>query len=289
MSMRIYQMSSVIFPRSLHLRLFSLCFVATHLPLISFIVAQGTGGHLDIGDTVLLTSATLAGTVLSIGGIWALLAPVRTAARALSDLEEGRLPNVPSVKSKDIVAELLAGVHRAANATEQRTKSLDAAAHRDPLTGVYNRRGLIGRLESYPQSDRSGTLTLLDLDFLKQVNDELGHAEGDRVLRDFAARIGSETRKQDLIARWGGDEFAIFFPNTAEEDALSVLHRVARAMVSSPIAVLEKGLATFSAGTTETSGEPLEKAMHRADAALYSAKRGGRALIVSSAQIADLL
>ncbi|UYY59516.1 GGDEF domain-containing protein [Sphingomonas sp. S2-65] len=282
MSMRIYEASAVIFPKSLHLRLFALCFLATHIPLLSFILLHALAGRFQLWETLLLTGATVVGAVLAIGGIWALLAPVRSAAQALADLEQGRMPTLPSVRNRDIGAELLAGINRAAYATERRTITLDAAAHRDVLTGTYNRRGLLARMEDHVGSE--GTLALLDLDYFKQVNDALGHAAGDRVLRDFAARISAETRKQDLLARWGGEEFAIFFPGTVEAQATAVLERVSRAMVSSPLAMLDTGPVTFSAGTAQLGAETLEEALSRADRALYAAKQYGRNQIVSATE-----
>lgn len=278
---RFYALSRFLFPRSFHLRLFSVCFLATHLPLLSFIGWQAAQGRFQLGETVLLLVATLLGTALAIGGLWALLQPITLAARTLGELERGRPVRMPPIQGEDLAAQLLMGVRRAASATAQRFSTLDEAAHRDLLTGLLNRRGLIGQLDAAQADEHSGVIALIDLDFFKQVNDSLGHLEGDRVLRDFAARIGSEIRKSDLLARWGGEEFAAYFPGATPDTARAILTRVARAMVSAPIGVTDDGPVTFSAGITRFRAEPLDSAIHRADAALYTAKEQGRNRIVS--------
>lgn len=111
-------------------------------------------------------------------------------------------------------------------------------------------------------------VALVDLDHFKRLNDEAGHAAGDRLLRASAEAWAAALRTGDLIARYGGEEFALLLPQTALEDALPVVERI-RAATPAPV-TCSVGAAAFD--ESEGPGELLA----RADAALYRAKRGGR-------------
>lgn len=281
--MRLYLSSSFIFPRSLQLRIFAVCFVATHLPLATFIVQTVAMRHFVLADAMIMTLATLIGMIVAVAGIYALLAPINLAANALADAGEGRISPLPRVAGNDLAARLLNGLNQAADATADRMHALSREANVDLLTGVYNRRGLrihLERLEA--RGSTTGTLALLDLDHFKRVNDVLGHAMGDKVLRDFARRIDGTIRGTDLVARWGGEEFLIFFPDATEADAMAILARLAEQLRATPLAVLDGAPITFSAGTTIADVGSLEKAIRRADTALYTAKDAGRARVVSA-------
>ncbi len=283
--MRLYLASSFIFPRSLQMRLFAVCFLGTHLPLIAFIIWAAASGRLDLTGVVIVTLATLVGTVIAIGGIYALLAPIHLAAQALNDAEDGRIVALPRLAGNDLAARLLAGVNRAAEATAERMRKLTRDATFDPLTGVLNRRGLHAQLAAMEEARTAGALALVDLDHFKLVNDLLGHATGDRVLHDFARGVASSVRRTDLVARWGGEEFLIYFAGATEAQARAVLIRLAERLRNDPLAHVGDRPLTFSAGTTAASRSTFEEAVRRADAALYEAKRRGRARIISNAEI----
>jgi diguanylate cyclase (GGDEF)-like protein len=148
--------------------------------------------------------------------------------------------------------------------------SAEDRAARDPLTGLLNRAGAqraLGRLV------RPYAVALLDLDRFKAVNDDHGHAEGDRVLREVAAVL-AEGRDADVKARWGGEEFlvALEHATTAElatwlEERLAHVRDAVR-VAGAPV--------TFSAGVALVDGRGLDVALVAADAALYRAKRAGR-------------
>ena len=143
---------------------------------------------------------------------------------------------------------------------------LDQAALTDPLTGAGNRRAYEDRLEHLVDGT---VLILCDLDRFKLVNDTQGHAAGDRVLRAFAAIAASCVRDGDLVARIGGDEFALLLPGGPVE-ADSVLTRLYLAWTA-PAGV------GFSAGSaTRRAGEDGQHLSERADQALYAAKRRSR-------------
>jgi diguanylate cyclase (GGDEF)-like protein len=140
----------------------------------------------------------------------------------------------------------------------------------DPLTGMLNRAGFAAASERVRAlAVREGlpvTIALIDLDSFKQVNDLQGHAAGDRLLGDLGRAWRSELRGSEVLARFGGDEFALVMPGAAPADADEVLRRLRRASV-----------AGWSVGVVEwDAAETLDRAMARADAELYRAKRARR-------------
>jgi diguanylate cyclase (GGDEF)-like protein len=148
----------------------------------------------------------------------------------------------------------------------------------DPLTGLQNRRGMQAALRaSLDRLDQSGPLALLliDVDGLKEINDELGHASGDRVLRSVAAAIRLTVRETDIGSRWGGDEFAIVAPRTALDAADRLVERLQRHLTrhsrSADIAVsVSVGVAIAEKGASV--GTDVEELMQIADGSLYRAK-----------------
>jgi diguanylate cyclase (GGDEF)-like protein len=165
----------------------------------------------------------------------------------------------------------------------ERMRELQRQASQDPLTGLKNRRRFEEDLRTeLARSRRDGTvgaLMTLDLDNFKQVNDTLGHPVGDRVIEEIAAVLGGRTRETDVLARIGGDEFAIVLPNCDAEEAQLVGETIATAVrehVPQPAEVpqitVSVGIAMFGAGA-EAGFESL---LAEADAAMYAAKAGGR-------------
>jgi diguanylate cyclase (GGDEF)-like protein len=148
----------------------------------------------------------------------------------------------------------------------------------DHLTGLLNRNGFRKAADrEHALAGRTGAplaLALLDLDGFKDVNDQHGHAAGDRMLCELAEAWSRTLRPGDLLARMGGDEFAVLFPATAAADVDGAIARLHEAHHSD-----------WSAGVTEWKpGEPLRECFARADRHLYEAKATRRAprLAVSS-------
>jgi diguanylate cyclase (GGDEF)-like protein len=142
----------------------------------------------------------------------------------------------------------------------------------DGLTGLLNRAGFAAAAERvFAVADRGGmpvSLALIDLDEFKQVNDLRGHAAGDELLVELGSAWRQELRGSEVLARLGGDEFALVLAGAGSDGAADALHRLRAASPTS-----------WSAGVVEWGrGESLDRAMARADAELYRAKRGGREL-----------
>jgi len=275
--MRFYQATSFLFPRNFHLRLFTVCFGAVHLPLIAFCLTELVGGQWDWRVFVPLLVATVVGSAAAIGALWALLAPVTQATDLLGALQRGeRIPGVPE-GGADLIGELLRGVSGAAAETSARIQRLSDAAEKDVLTGLRNRRGFLDAVAPLLQRERTSVMAMLDLDHFKGINDRFGHDVGDRVLRAFAQRLEAGVRRSDLSARWGGEEFAVLLPNTALDEARELIERIRTSLRHDPIEIGADYPVTFSCGLAVARDYPtLAQAMRKADEALYEAKRAGR-------------
>lgn len=149
-------------------------------------------------------------------------------------------------------------------------------ASHDGLTGVLNRATFLGLLEANQQSV-GGFVAMLDLDNFKQVNDHYGHLVGDQVLERFAREARRCLRDDDLIGRYGGEEFVIVFRNRDREQAQAGLDRLLARVAALDWREVAAGLnLTVSAGFSElAAGESPESVLHRADVAMYAAKKLG--------------
>ncbi|WP_267386899.1 GGDEF domain-containing protein [Sphingomonas sp. GC_Shp_3] len=275
--MRFYRATSFLFPRNFHLRLFTLCFVAVHLPLIAFCGTEVALGRWDWRVFVPLLLATVVGSAAAIGSVWALLAPISRATAMLRALQKGeRIATAPE-GGADLIGDLLRGVSHAAAETTARIERLSDAAETDVLTGLRNRRGFLDAVAPLLQRERTSVMAMLDLDHFKTVNDRFGHDTGDRVLRAFAQRLEGGVRRSDLSARWGGEEFAVLLPDTALDEARDLIERIRAGLRINPLEAGPGFPVTFSCGLAVARDYgTLAQAMRRADEALYEAKRMGR-------------
>ncbi len=173
------------------------------------------------------------------------------------------------------------------NDNYQRSLSL---ALTDELTGLYNRRYLLAHLdELVARVSRDGldaAVLLVDIDHFKQVNDTYGHAAGDDVLRELAARATNTVRSVDLVARLGGEEFVVVMPETGPAIALAVGERLRLAIANEPFTIRasdERLPITVSIGITSAiaGSDDRDRLLKRADDALYCAKAKGRNRVVS--------
>lgn len=213
-----------------------------------------------------------------------------TDFETLSRVIKGLLADTQTVRA-DIQQsrDELQNARRKVEAYEQRVKQLEkelltvsTLVQKDPLTHALNRRGLeeAFRVET-ARAQRYATplsLAMVDLDDFKALNDSLGHLAGDRALVHLLAVMQAALRPTDVVARLGGEEFALLFSATDLDDAVAATERVQAELKARPFE--HDGASrviTFSGGVTRwVPGETLERAIERADEAMYRAKRAGK-------------
>lgn len=161
----------------------------------------------------------------------------------------------------------------------ERNAQLQELATKDMLTGVYNRRYLIEQLEqTWEQccSDRSPMgVFMLDVDRFKLLNDNHGHAVGDRVLRDVAAVLKSSVSSYGMVARYGGEEFCVVLPNLNAQEATVIAESVRR-NIESQLELPYHVTASLGVSSSEFGAANYQEMLEQADQSLYSAKHGGR-------------
>jgi diguanylate cyclase (GGDEF)-like protein len=171
--------------------------------------------------------------------------------------------------------------------SDRQSRELEILASHDSLTGLLNRRAFHDRLEdSLARARRHGRrigLIFLDLDAFKQVNDAHGHAVGDAVLRRVGSQIAAMTRKGDVAARTGGDEFVMLLEDIGEAKDIGrlaerILMEIQNGVDLAPILEDMLGV-SIGAACYPDDGETAEELMHAADQAMYRAKRSGRAAV----------
>ncbi len=179
--------------------------------------------------------------------------------------------------------ELRVLVSRKNGALAQAMEQLEHLATRDELTGVLNRRAamriLSEEIARSKRTERPFSVALFDVDKFKQINDQLGHGAGDRVLQLFASVLSNAVRDTDRVARIGGEEFLLIMPEQQnQQSAAQAADRVRGLVELHPWEDIDQSLAvTVSAGVaTFSTAETLEQLIARADEALYNAKRQGR-------------
>jgi len=162
-------------------------------------------------------------------------------------------------------------------------KRLKELSRKDGLTQLYNRRYIFKKLKSEVKKSNKNVLplsiSLIDIDHFKKINDVFGHMMGDEVLKSIAKALQENLRDEDHIGRYGGEEFLIILPNTKSEEALKVIQRI-KTIINQLIWKDEKLTVSFSGGIVEinskNSSTKLEEMVDEVDKLLYRAKNNGR-------------
>ena len=206
----------------------------------------------------------------------------------LRALEEGALD---WVARSELRADTLARAIRYVLDRHRLEGELQRMAHVDPLTGLHNRRYLMKQLDAAVGAARRHgyplSVSVCDIDRFKAVNDKHGHLAGDEVLRAFARVVSQQLRREDQVARFGGDEFCLMFPHVGADEAAQAVERIRAALEGNVITLADGsrlsitatfGIADFDA-EAHRSGQDLFEA---ADGALYEGKQRGRNRLVAA-------
>lgn len=192
-----------------------------------------------------------------------------------------------NIKLDNLRLSLESQVKERTNALAEANLYLKKLAHTDALTGIPNRHGIQPIIEHeqhrFKRSGEIYSVAVIDLDYFKKINDQYGHDAGDQVLKTTAQVIKDCIRKQDALARWGGEEFIILLPKTNIEGAINLAEKIRLAISQAVIQFNTHTLqVTGTIGVSEIQlTENFEKVFKRADLALYTAKNTGRNRVIA--------
>lgn len=225
--------------------------------------------------------------------------PVSRLARAVRALRTGQatqlFPDTKRCQELDLVAEeindLVEQLEASKDTLRHRYREAKALAEQDPLTGLLNHRALFERLEQALHQARQQadplSVVLMDFDDFKYINDSFGHLRGDEILRRAAGIIESCARKDDLLGRYGGDEFLAVLPGTTQDEAVRFARRILACLAAEdrvqdadppeeiPI-LISCGVASYP-----ECGEDVNELVAHADANLYRAKAAGGGMVTA--------
>lgn len=262
--------------------------------------AETTYGALGAGSYVFEATATTvdgrepmapARVRVTVEAPWWLRVPV-VAAAALALLLAGA--GVVRARERRLVAARTRLEATVAERTEELRRlndQLSELAITDPLTGLPNRRSILESAEEgFSLSRRRGlpfSVAMIDFDHFKTINDTLGHSEGDRLLVECSRRMAAVLRTEDVVGRYGGEEFLGAFPMTGPEGAIVVAERLRRAVSEARIVApegralpLERASVSIGIASISPGDRTLDDLLRRADKALYAAKQAGRDRVV---------
>ncbi len=210
-------------------------------------------------------------------------AALEKMANTLSDREQSEKDE--QLGLMDLLAQMksqLASLEKETEAYKQRLLEQKYHSHRDPLTQIANRNAYNDRVElEYRRWKRHKlpiSIAIVDIDHFKKINDNFGHAAGDKTLQVIAQSISKCLRATDFFARWGGEEFVVLLPQTAMDNLIKPLETIRKQIQQIPFKFRDKSVSiTASIGATEfVPGDTIQTAFERADKALYQAKHSGR-------------
>lgn len=201
--------------------------------------------------------------------------PVSFMGRALGVLHATGAEGAPPTAEQVAQLTTLATQAGARIGTVRAFEKTQLQASTDSLTGLVNRRTFETQVRGLINEKRRLALAVADLDHFKAINDTHGHEAGDRALRLFSQLAHDSLRADDILARWGGEEFVFVFPDLDRHQAVRVLDRLREGLAAGQSGDAPRFTASF--GVTDTdAAENLEQLLHIADSGLYSSKESGR-------------
>ncbi len=236
--------------------------------------SKSTASRINRLSIALVVASLLVATILSVAILRSLLGPLGKAVDIANEIASGKLQNRITVDSEDEIGQLL-------KAMKEMERQLRQRIYFDPLTSLPNRVLFNQRLKQATSGSGQDALVgvmMIDMDRFKGINDTLGHAVGDELLREAAGRLAGSVRPQDTMARFGGDEFVVLLPGMADRSALEGVAGAILAKLDQPF-VLE-GKEVFVTCSIGIALHPLDSAaagdlLRYADSAMYQAKRAG--------------
>lgn len=167
-------------------------------------------------------------------------------------------------------------------------EKLEIISKTDSLTGLYNRRYIIEKLENelmnYNDTGNKFSVILADIDYFKNINDSFGHDCGDQVLKRVSQNLRDTVQEKGVLSRWGGEEFLILLPETELDDAMRLAYEMRKICEEKTIDYYELQIpVTLTFGVTSNGdNETIDDTIRKADYALYEGKNRGRNCVVSS-------
>ena len=204
--------------------------------------------------------------------------PLRLLADSANlSTDQQNVANLKSIKSwyfesQQLKAAMLEGV----NILQSKMGQLRQDALTDPLTGAHNRRGLYLLLDKLIQEQIPFAVLEIDIDFFKRVNDTFGHDVGHEVLKTLTCVIKQVSRKDDIVARTGGEEFLLILPNENSDSAFVIAERLRNEVANTPMAKVGCINVSIGIATWPQHSDDIDQVYKCADKALYHAKETGR-------------
>lgn len=210
--------------------------------------------------------------------------PLRQLARSANEMDKPDVSNnirlIPDwyCEVTQLKRALLVGI----SLLQKKIGKLKFEVQTDPLTGLFNRRGLATALEYIQQMKLSFSVIALDIDHFKKVNDTYGHDVGDEVIKQLAQQIRTSSREADILCRNGGEEFLMVLPGTDLEIAAQIAERLRKMVAEMDRGDIDKITISLGVAAGTSSKNHAEKVLKKADEALYLAKQEGRNRVIVS-------
>lgn len=220
--------------------------------------------------------------IISLLAIWWLSRfiayPLRELAEVAGNLDNrANFSRIRFIKDWYVEAAMIReGLLRSFSAVGSQMRKLSLEGRTDPLTGVVNRRGLDTAIGKLAETAQSVAVVIMDVDYFKAVNDDFGHAAGDEVLKAITVLIKAIARKEDLVARIGGEEFVVLLPETSLDSARRFADRIRSTVEHTHFENVGNVTISLGVACCPEHANDLHGALKMADAALYRAKAAGR-------------